>query len=789
VQEGRDMASRHPVRAAVGAATAVAVVGAAGILGTGTPASALFGEAVINPIESNIAAKFWASTAASSGAGTAALAIDQDPATAWLADGSGPDQWLTLDLGGRYDNIRKVEVVFPDPGAVYQYVVEASGDGEDWQAIADRSRASAASRGAVHLVTAPGARYLRVTITGHSPGAAVGVSELKAFNYLRDELVLGADLSWVDDFQSRAYWVHPGAADQGAGPFLLDVVKDRGFEFIRLRIWNEPRSETTGNLTAVPRQGPERSLTSARWIEERGMGLGIDFHYADSWADPGKQPKPRAWAELPFDELVEAMYDFTYDYIRRLVDQGTTPDKVAVGNEIINGFLYGSEAALIGTTNPPYFSAQADIYQSQPGGGLLWRYWNSTDPVEQRLYDEAWDRFTTLSAAGIKAVRDASPETTVETHVIVDTGRLAKTMEFWDQYLTRVNAKGQDPDVLAISYYPEWHGTPEMLDENLHTITTTYPDYEVEVAETSYPASGGGGTPMPNSPFPRTVQGQADAIQRVFQAVNDVVNNAGVGVLTWEPASFQTMFRFVPGMTNTWEPHSSIDVYTKSAAKQVVESVVYASTLVGAAPALPSTVDVLTTADGSVDSVPVSWDAAPAGAFDVPGQVTVAGGTEFGPVSAIVDVLDAYTAAACDRVLTGRQRRVTVSSGVTCLDGATVTGAVTVLSGAGLQVTGGRITGPVTAHGAAVVSLCGVQVTGPVTLVSGSSVTVGNPVLGCLPNPVSGPVTVAATDGWDVIAGNSIIGPLSCLGNDPAPVNNGYPNTVLGPKTGQCSGL
>jgi hypothetical protein len=42
----------------------------------------------------------------------------------------------------------------------------------------------------------------------------------------------------------------------------------------------------------------------------------------------------------------------------------------------------------------PYFTNQADIYQSQPGGGLLWRYWNSTDPAEQDLYNQAWDRFT-----------------------------------------------------------------------------------------------------------------------------------------------------------------------------------------------------------------------------------------------------------------------------------------------------------------------------------------------------------------------------------------------------------
>jgi arabinogalactan endo-1,4-beta-galactosidase len=633
------MGVRKPAGTAV-AVTALAALASAGMLAAPTPANAVFGTADIKPIESNIAAKSWASATASSGASTARLATDGDPMTSWYADSPRAHQRLTVDLGGAYDNLRKVRVVFPDRGAVYRYVVEASSDARRWKTIADQSRNRTLSRGAVHLFTRPDTRFVRLTITGASRHATVGVSEIQVFNYLRDDLVLGADLSWVDDFQTRQYWVDPLAADRGAGPHLLDVAKDRGMEYARLRIFNEPRDETTGEPTPIPRQGPERSLQSARWIKERGMGLGIDFHYADSWADPSKQPKPRAWADLEFDDLTQAVYDSTADYLRRLIRQGTRPDKVAVGNEIINGFMYGSEAALIGTTNPPYFVNQADLYQSKPGGGLLWRYWGSTDPVEQQLYDEAWDRFTTLAASGIEAVRDASPKSKVEIHVIVDKNRLAKTMEFWHQFLTRVKAKGENPDVLAISYYPEWHGTPEALDLNLHTMATTYPDYEIDVAETSYPASGGDGSPLPNSPFPRTIQGQADAIQRVFQAANDVVNNQGTGVLVWEPAGWQTMFRAVPELPNTWEPHASINVFNASRATHILEDTVYTATRVGGIPALPSSIRVLITARDTVTTVPVRWQALPVGATDVPGEVAVAGMTRFGAVTAVIDVVE-----------------------------------------------------------------------------------------------------------------------------------------------------
>jgi arabinogalactan endo-1,4-beta-galactosidase len=565
-----------------------------------------------------------------------------------LASPSRPGEWLTLDLGGVYDNLRKVEVVFPGRGAVYRYTVEASSDGEEWEKIVDRSGNSSPLRGAVDLFTRPATRYLRLTITGASAGAAIGVSEIRVFNYLRDDLVLGADLSNVDNFQDRKYFVNPNPAleNMGAGPHLLDVVKDRGMQFIRLRIFNEPRNERTGELRMPATQGPERSTLSARLVKERNLGLGIDFHYADSWADPGKQPKPRAWAALEFDRMVTELHDFTYDYLRTLIAQGTTPDKVAVGNEIINGFLWGSESAEASapgaTVNPPYFREQAAIYQSQPGGRILWQYWGSADPVEQRKYDESWDRFTTLLAAGISAVREASPESQVELHTIVGSGvdersGIDKTMEFWNQLLTRVNAKGQDPDILAISYYPEWHGTVEQLDSNLHTIATTYPQYDVDIAETAYPASGD--TPQPNANFPRTIQGQADAIQRVFQAANDVVDNRGLGVLLWEPASFQSMFRPVAGMEDYFEPLASIDVFNRSHARHILEHKVYLSARAGTAPELPAAVRVLATADGTITSIPVQWEAATAPARSASGEFAVHGTTSLGQVTAIVDVV------------------------------------------------------------------------------------------------------------------------------------------------------
>ena len=64
-----------------------------------------------------------------------------------------------------------------------------------------------------------------------------------------------------------------------------------------------------------------------------GMRLMVDFHYSDSWADPGKQHKPAAWLNLPFEELQEALARHTRELLQALRAEGIEPEWVQVGNE------------------------------------------------------------------------------------------------------------------------------------------------------------------------------------------------------------------------------------------------------------------------------------------------------------------------------------------------------------------------------------------------------------------------------------------------------------------------
>lgn len=136
----------------------------------------------------------------------------------------------------------------------------------------------------------------------------------------------------------------------------------------------------------------------------------------------------------------------------------------------------------------------------------------------------------------------------------------------------------------------------------------------------------------------------------------------------------------------------------------------------------------------------------------------------------------------CTETVSGRRSGpLTVSSGITCLDGATVSGPVTVRPGAGLFATGSRISGPVGVSRAGQVRLVGTTISGPVTITGSDEVALDGLT-------ISGPVRLDDNRA-PLVAGNRISGPLSCRGNSPAPVNMDRPNTVSGPATGQCSGL
>jgi len=115
----------------------------------------------------------------------------------------------------------------------------------------------------------------------------------------------------------------------------LQLLKDRGMNSIRLRVWVNPNDDKASGHCSK-----EETIIMALRAQKMGMRVMINFHYSDSWADPAKQFKPKAWEKHSFPELLDDVYNHTFDVISSLKKAGVTPEWVQVGNEIPGGMMW-----------------------------------------------------------------------------------------------------------------------------------------------------------------------------------------------------------------------------------------------------------------------------------------------------------------------------------------------------------------------------------------------------------------------------------------------------------------
>lgn len=234
---------------------------------------------------------------------------------------------------------------------------------------------------------------------------------------------IGADISWLQSQEDRG----TEFSDGGIKGDALEILRDNGFNYIRLRLFVDPRSE----LGYSRREGYcdlEHTLQMAHRIKQAGMMFLLDFHYSDNWADPQKQIMPQAWQTYSYMEVQEALYNHTREVLEALVKQGTAPDMVQVGNEVSNGMLW------------PYGSVR-----------------------------HSFEGLCGLLKEGVRAVREVTPEAAIMLHVALG-GQHEESVRFFEA----MNRYGVEYDLIGQSYYPEWHGTLEELEFNLRDLATRY---------------------------------------------------------------------------------------------------------------------------------------------------------------------------------------------------------------------------------------------------------------------------------------------------------------------------
>ncbi|MGI4832601.1 MAG: glycoside hydrolase family 53 protein [Janthinobacterium lividum] len=250
--------------------------------------------------------------------------------------------------------------------------------------------------------------------------------------------VLGADISFLPQLEARGLKF----TDQGQPKDAIEILKAHHFNYIRLRIFNNPAADS-GYSPGKGFCDLAHTLGMARRVKAAGLKLLLDFHYSDTWADPQKQFKPAAWQGLHGAALAQAVHDYTQGVLRALQAQGTPPDMVQVGNEISHGMLWPD-----GNTQLPDSAAR-------------------------------YATLTQLVRAGVAAVRETSPRSLVMLHIA-----LGGQTQLSNAWLDRMQAAGVGFDVIGESYYPKWHGTLAELQANLTQLARRYPQ-DVVVVEYS----------------------------------------------------------------------------------------------------------------------------------------------------------------------------------------------------------------------------------------------------------------------------------------------------------------
>lgn len=141
-------------------------------------------------------------------------------------------------------------------------------------------------------------------------------------------IIKGADVSWLTQMENagKIFYNSSGTAKE-----CMQLLKDLGMNAIRLRVWVNPAGVWNGTTDVVAKAIRAKNL---------GMKIMIDFHYSDSWADPGQQTKPAAWAAQDITALQTSVYNHTFSVLTTLKSNGVTPDWVQVGNETNNGMLW-----------------------------------------------------------------------------------------------------------------------------------------------------------------------------------------------------------------------------------------------------------------------------------------------------------------------------------------------------------------------------------------------------------------------------------------------------------------
>ncbi|EUC33739.1 glycoside hydrolase family 53 protein [Bipolaris victoriae FI3] len=277
---------------------------------------------------------------------------------------------------------------------------------------------------------------------------------------------------------------------------LETILKSSGVNTVRQRLWVNP-SGGTYNL--------DYNLKLGKRAQAAGLGIFLDLHYSDSWADPGKQVTPAAWQSLNREALIKQVYDYTKNVLDTFQRNGIPLKLVSIGNEITPGLLFPI-GKLSGSSQGPAANVAAILKSAS------------------------------------RAIKESSMSPKPKIMIHLDNGWNWETQKWW--YDLVLGSGGglslSDFDVQGVSYYPFYNAAATLaaVGSSLSNMASKY-GKEVMVVETNWPSW----CPNPKYAFPSdtksipiSVDGQTTWMKEVAKRVAGASGGKGTGLFYWEPA-------------------------------------------------------------------------------------------------------------------------------------------------------------------------------------------------------------------------------------------------------------
>ncbi len=303
-------------------------------------------------------------------------------------------------------------------------------------------------------------------------------------------MIVGADVSVLTSTEQAGGTF----SENGKKGDPLLVLKRNGFNYVRLRLFHTPdkKRELLNDLSY--------DVALAKRAQAVGLKVLLDFHYSDTWADPGKQFKPAAWEKMSFEQLRGAVFEYTRGAVEAFKNAGATPDMIQIGNEINTGMMW-------------------------PDG-------------KADKEDAGWQKLAQLLQAGREGARAAlrNGSKTQFLHHVADPHHVVWHMD----NLLKHDAL---PDILGVSYYPIWHGDLASFRRNMDAIAAKYAR-PIVIVEVAYPWTNAAFDKYPDvhhgqnaAGMPEyTKAGQSEFYRRFITELKATPGGRGAGFFVWEPA-------------------------------------------------------------------------------------------------------------------------------------------------------------------------------------------------------------------------------------------------------------